>query len=209
MIYFDIETCPADNADAFLPEIKPPGNIKKAETLAAWERDDKPKLIEQARADAALSPLTGRVLCIGTVRDDSDVVQFYEGPEDYLLGNFWADFTLERAKKTQWVGFNSTGFDWPFLVKRSWIVGVAPARIFDERGYLPDNLIDLRKVWQCGDRQSHGSLDVVCRLMGLGKKTGQGADFAKLYNDDATRNKALDYLGNDLLMTRALAQKIL
>jgi len=208
MTYFDVETTAAPNAAEFIPDPKPPGSMKKADTIAEWERTEKPKLIEQALADAALSPLTGMVLAIGVLTDDETTI--FDAPEDFLLQAFWTYFTAHRNRGLeQWVGFNSSGFDWPFLVKRSWIVGVKPARIFDDRGYLPDSLIDLRKVWCCGDRQAHGSLDVLCRLMGLGSKTGSGADFGKLYLDMKTREQALEYLRNDLALTRKLGERIL
>ena len=50
-IYLDIETIPTDRAavrDYIAATITPPGTMKKAETIAAWVKDDKPAAIEEA-----------------------------------------------------------------------------------------------------------------------------------------------------------------
>jgi hypothetical protein len=52
------------------------------------------------------------------------------------------------------------------------------------------------------------SLDKLCGFFGLARKTGSGADFARLYNDPATRGEALAYLRNDLKMTAQAAVKL-
>jgi hypothetical protein len=194
-IVFDIETGPAANAREFCKEPK----------------DKRNKSIEDQLADAALSALTGRVLLVGCMNHDGSDVRWFEGPEDYLLLNFWGFYgEMLHAKETvKWIGFNCASFDWPFLVRRSYINGVKPARVFTERGYLADNLIDLRTIWACGDRQAAGSLDMIGRAMGFDGKTGDGAQFAALYNDDATRQQAIDYCHADLILTASIATRIL
>jgi hypothetical protein len=194
-LVFDIETGQAANAREFCKEPK----------------DKRNKSIEDQLADAALSALTGRVLLIGVMNQDGSDLRWFEGPEDYLLQNFW-DFYAGPQRVTEtvkWIGFNSTSFDWPFLVRRSYINGVKPGKVFNERGYPADGLIDLRAIWGCGDRQAAGSLDTIGRAMGFTGKTGDGAQFAALYNDEKTRQQALDYCHNDLLLTAAIATRIL
>lgn len=217
MIILDIETTAAENAAQFIAEPKPPGSMKKAETIAAWEREEKPGLIAKALEEAALSPLTGRVLAIGVLNDKlggpaGPVLLHEYATERELLAAFWELYKSTKypdEAAPQWVTFNGEGFDWPFLWKRSLINGLRPPRVFNARGYMLDHFIDLRRVWQCGDRQAHGSLDVIARLCGLAGKSGHGAEFGRLYADPATRPQALAYLAHDLQMTKQLAERML
>ena len=67
-------------------------------------------------------------------------------------------------------------------------------------------MIDLREVWQMGDRQAHGSLDAIAKHLGVGAKTGNGKDFAALWEKD--RQTAIAYLENDLSITAAIANRM-
>jgi hypothetical protein len=194
-IVFDIETGPAANAREFCKEPK----------------DKRNKSIEDQLADAALSALTGRVLLVGCMNQDGSNPLWFEGPEDYLLRNFWDFYNSQKSIKgdVRWIGFNCASFDWPFLVRRSYINGVKPAKVFNERGYPAEGLIDLRTIWACGDRQAAGSLDMIGRAMGFAGKTGDGAQFAELYNDEATRQQAIDYCHADLVLTASIATRML
>lgn len=101
------------------------------------------------------------------------------------------------------VGFNICSFDLPFLIRRSWKHGV-PVPFGIRRGrYWGEQVIDLRELWQLGDRQARGSLDAIARHLGVGAKNGDGKEFAALWQRD--RPKAEAYLRNDLDMTARVA----
>jgi 3'-5' exonuclease len=207
---FDCETGPAGNAKDFLVDPQPPGSIKKAETLAEWEKTEKPKLIQKQLDEAALSAITGQVLAVGVITHTGGISLFHDLNESTVLTEFWNFYRSARQHNhaSDWFGFNSTSFDLPFLFRRSIVNKIPPPPLFNERGYPLEHLRDLRAIWGCGDRQAPGSLDVLCRLLGIGAKTGNGADFAKLYRDESTREQALDYLRNDLLLTKQLAERL-
>src|SRR5688572_8585619 len=63
MITFDIETAPLPDEQIapFVPEFSAPSNYKDPEKIKAYIEGEKVKWLEQA----ALSPLTGRVVAIG------------------------------------------------------------------------------------------------------------------------------------------------
>jgi hypothetical protein len=217
MRFFDIETgpLPIEQIEAMIPEFNPAdvkvGNIKDPAKIA--------EKIEEARAGhrqgfidrAALSPLTGRVLAIGITTEEGQIECLAEEPhgsdqtiddEAALLDAFWSEIGPPPGKVVRWAGFNIFGFDLPFLVKRSWILGVPVPPIRRGR-YWADWLIDLREVWQLGDRQAAGSLDAIARAFRVGEKNGDGAMFAELL---ATKpEEALAYLRNDIEMTRKVA----
>lgn len=67
-------------------------------------------------------------------------------------------------------------------------------------------MVDLREVWQLGDRQARGSLDSIARHLGVGQKNSDGAAFAALWQSD--REKALAYLKNDLELTLKVAEAL-
>lgn len=207
---FDIETGPLPDIilDALMPEFEAGANLKDPDKIAADIAKKKVRFKEQA----ALSPLTGRVLAVGFLPDfGKESVIIGDDDEKVLLGRVWDHFRTGGGYgghyRPQFVGFNIHGFDLPFLVKRSWVNNVAIPPNVRQGRYWADWFIDLRETWQLGDRQSEGSLDSICRALGLGEKNGSGAEFAKLWRED--REQAIKYLLNDLNMTAALAARLL
>jgi hypothetical protein len=201
-IYFDIETeaLPGEELKHDLPPFEAPKTYKDPKKIAAY--------VEQKRVDyvekAALSPLTGRVLAIG-IASAKDGQGVFEGAEDYLLGEFWKYF--RHNNEAQWVGHNTHSFDWPFLIKRSWKLGVpVPSGIKDGRWYRP-NLRDTMELFTGGSYGERISLDRLGRYFGVGSKNGQsGAHFAETYHND--KPAAIAYLYNDLALTQAVFERM-
>lgn len=123
--------------------------------------------------------------------------------EAAVLREFWISCRGEMGRINQMVGFNSNLFDLPFLIRRSWKHRVAMPLGIRRGRYWADEMIDLRDAWQMGDRQARGSLDTIAKHLGIGGKTGNGAEFAKLWQSD--RTKAVEYLRNDLELTAKMA----
>jgi uncharacterized protein YprB with RNaseH-like and TPR domain len=209
---FDIETGPLPEAEleAMLPKFDPAevkvGNIKDpakiAEKIAEAEANHRKDFFEKA----ALDPLTGRVLAIG-LHDGNDMEPFSviaSDSEESILTEFWIKVRGDMGRVNQMIGFNTHLFDLPFLIRRSWKHRVEVPWGVRRGRYWGDEMVDLRNEWQLGDRQAKGSLDAICKHLGLGQKSGSGADFARLWVED--RPKAIEYLKNDLLLTAKLAQ---
>jgi hypothetical protein len=68
--------------------VKAPGNIKKAETIEAWERDEKPAAVLEAVRKTGLDGTYGRICCIGFAVDDEPVECAFGNEED-VLRNFF------------------------------------------------------------------------------------------------------------------------
>lgn len=222
MIVFDIETGPIDEPELSdrLPKFDPSsvkcGNLG-AEKSALKIAEAKAEFEQEAKSRAALSALTGRVLAIGYRSEKACVIAHVaavEGGETGLLEQFWRRFSACKADRRLMVGHNIAGFDVPFLLRRSWLLGVEiPADVFDPSGrYLSRVFRDTMLLWQCGVyRDSYVSLDMLGRALGLGGKTEgvSGGDFAGLYwGDQEQRGKALEYLIRDVELTWAVAQKL-
>jgi predicted PolB exonuclease-like 3'-5' exonuclease len=203
---FDIETAPAPVGElvAVMPEFTAPANYKDADKIARSIEEQKSKWI----ADAALSPLTGRIVCIGCMAP-GNTTSILEGTEQDVLKSFFDMIRFgSMGANGRFVGFNCHSFDLPFIVKRAWKHGLDIPALRQGR-YWANWIVDLREIWQMGDRMAAGSLGVIAQFMGLGKKSGDGAEFAKLYYDTSTHEQALDYLRNDLKLTKAIAQRIM
>lgn len=203
-IVFDIETeaLPEAELKQFMPEFEAPGNIKDPEKIKNAIAEKRKAWIENAALDA----MTGRVLAIGLWIPDSFVLISEPATESEIVYEFWDSIQGAPGVLHHLIGFNCCLFDLPFLIKRSWRLGV-PVPLGIRRGrYWGDNITDLRDVWQMGDRQAHGSLDTISRHLAVGQKSGNGKEFAALWHSD--RAKAEEYLKNDLALTAAIARKL-
>lgn len=227
-VIYDIETEGATSIE-FLKEIYPPypqfvpegvkcGNLKTQE-----EKDLKIESARQAHADqevqhweaklekAALTPETGRVVTIGYLRadapDEDAVLDDADFDEVRLLKRFWASYRRVRSERGRFVGWNSNGFDLPYLIKRSWILGVpVPTDLYRGR-WISDTWLDLMTAWTCYGFKEWVKLDVCARILGLGNKTDQaccGKEFAAWYRDPARHEQAVHYGKLDLTLTRAI-----
>ena len=205
-IVFDIETGPLPAAEiaAMLPEFDPAevkvGNLKDAEKIAAKIAEAKANHLADFTERAALSPVTGRVLCIGWLAGGA-FSYFGDDDEATLLRDFWAG-----TEDVELIGFNIVPFDLPFLIRRSWKLGVDVPLFIRHGRYFADTITDLRAEWQLGNREFRGGLDYVARFLGLGEKNGSGKDFATAWETD--RKGALNYLENDCRLTAKIAERM-
>ena len=115
----------------------------------------------------------GRVVTIvvGRIKDNKIYLKSYASyDEKELLEGFNKDLELvyQSNPNTKLVGFNSNGFDSPFLLKRSIINGVTPASPLDEGTSKPWDMkaLDLAKIWQ-GSAFYPDSLIAVATALGL------------------------------------------
>lgn len=166
---------------------------------------------------AALSAMTGRVLAIGYyyTEDESTDVEFIGRPfgkdatltEISVIANFW-NYYEAADEHTKIVGHNIAGFDLPFLIQRSWILGIEVPRGVIEGRFFAKKFADTMQVWACGKvgNGSMAKLDDLAKVFGVGSKTGNGAMFAELFEKD--RAAAIEYLKNDVAITYAVAKRM-
>jgi hypothetical protein len=106
-------------------------------------------------AEAALSPLTGRTLAIGFKPPRGDVqirhVADMDEDERNLLSMFWRLTRRSFQAKELMVGHGIFRFDLPFLLRRSWMLGVEPVESAFDGKYWHRSFADTMKIWQCGD----------------------------------------------------------
>lgn len=174
---------------------------------------------------ATLNPMLGRVLAIG--------IGFVDGSNHYLALNDPTDENEAGMLEEWWnefygpcwrmgysiIGHNIHEFDIPFLVKRSWMLGVDMPDVITRGRYLDDQIVDTSKVWQCGSRGGdYIKLDTLGKVLGCGGKLDEvdsqgnkigGGDFHRLYfGSSEDRGKAMDYLEADVELTRKVAGRL-
>ena len=244
-VIFDIETGPRPLAEIehFYqpPEALPPwddsmvkyGNAKReelraekrAEQFAAYQvllDSHGPKMLAHKAewlSKAALSPVTGRVLLIGTLASDDKPLFFDYDDEREILSDFWEATERTLADRIPIIGHNSNGFDLPFLVRRSWMLGVPVPREVRQGRYWNPLFRDTMEVWNCGARD-YVKLNALGDCFGVGQKTEgvSGGDFSKLWfgelpfeqwgTPEDQRRKAYEYNAQDLRLTAAIAAKM-
>lgn len=155
--------------------------------------------------NAPLSAVTGRVVSIGVNGRSRTLLHAHDLGEDETLRKFWLMYS--RTNPRPWVGWNIAGFDIPFLLQRSWTLGVdVPEGITVPPRYYPAlRFIDLMEVWRCGSRSTprkgHAQLATVARSLGRDvERHNGGAVYHRwiVSDDPAERERAVQYLNCDL-----------
>lgn len=204
ILIFDIETAPAEDGEPFDESEVALGNRKDPEKIKAYIDTVRSLYVQEA----SLSATTGKVLVIGWYEPGRGVYSALEGSEYEVISNFWRNINdaFEQNPNTRFVGFAILEFDLPFLIRRSWRLGIeTPNWVFYGR-YISPNFVDLLGWWRCGVRQDSISLDRFARFLRVGGKDRTGKDFHVFYEKDP--RGALQYLYNDLNLCAKLAERL-
>lgn len=151
---------------------------------------------EEEKRRGALSPFTGRIVCIGVMNVDTgrscalyevpgqeevitrkeDDRTFISGTEKQILEKFWEFMRAED----RFISFNGRQFDGPFLMIRSAILGVTPTRDLVGKRYQFHPNCDLREVLNfqgtLNPRQMRFNLDLACKAFGITSSKSDGMD---------------------------------
>jgi predicted PolB exonuclease-like 3'-5' exonuclease len=208
-IIFDIETGSRTRAEleAIRPEFEAPRNIKDPAKIAAAIEEKH----EEWLGKAALCASTGRVVAIGVCTHPANVTTIIgtENPADEarVIADFW--HLVRKNPNARLVGFNSNGFDLPFLIRRSMLLGIPYPGDIREGRYWSRRCIDLMESWTLGIYGERISLDRLAKAFGLEGKNGHGAEFCRLWEGTPDeRSKARAYLLNDIALTARLGQRV-
>jgi predicted PolB exonuclease-like 3'-5' exonuclease len=185
-IFLDIETLPCADPDLIAEltsGIRPPGSMKRADTIAKWEAEERPQAVADAIARTSLDGAYGRVCAIGWAVGDDDP-KVLVGPEREVLDAFLGEVQLVlqpedgRPQVAKWIGHNLAGFDLPFLRKRCVIHGLRPPlQLLDAMHFRPWNeaIADTMLMWD-SDRDKRISLDRLCKVLSIPSPKADGID---------------------------------
>ena len=232
---FDIETSPKSSVlDGFFmdtpvfreTDVKV-GNLKDEAKIAAkieQAKIDHEKVVsdytEAVTKKCCLDADYGHVVAIGVMYLDeamkptrTDILSGTKDGEATMLQGFWRAFEKIRGSYGQMFGWNIQNFDLPFLIKRSWHLGVeVPSDAVDKYRFFHPVFIDLMKVYTFGGfgKDAYCKLEKACTAFGFiqpeGLKVTGGIFWREWASGDAERmEEAKRYLQNDLDMTLAVA----
>lgn len=215
-LYIDIETIPTRSvtvANRISANVKPPGTLKKADTIAAWEKDQKPAAVEEAIDKTALNGAYGHICCFGFAVDDGDVSSLSwplnVGSEERAIRGFF-DIVGEAIgnRFPTIVGHNVAEFDIRFIWQRCIVLGIrVPAWLPRDPKPWGNEVVDTMAAW-AGARNTI-SMDNLCFALGVpGKGDIDGSMIGKLF-DDGRHKEIAAYCRDDVERTRAIHKKMM
>jgi predicted PolB exonuclease-like 3'-5' exonuclease len=177
----DIETIGTNRQDVrdyIAATVSAPAQMKKAETIAAWEANDKPAAVEEAVAKTGLDGSFGRVCVIGWAVDDGEPMTVASADDEgYLLREFAMRLVIPPSERhtTTVIGFNCAAFDLRFLTQRYIVHGIKPpmviARAAQAKPWESEKLFDCMVQWAgIGGRIS---LDKLCLALSIPSPKGE------------------------------------
>lgn len=224
MLIFDIETGPLPEEQLRQLYVEPTYEEFAASCDSRWKPETvKGKYEELLKTGwqkfvdvAALDPTTGQVLAIGYysfkpsggIAIKPDLARDHQYGENELIAAFWQQYMKCHKSGRRMAGVSIFGFDLPFLVRRSWILGIDIPQTVRNGRYFDHIFTDLCDVWLCGQRfgETPANLNAIARALGVGQKNGNGADFARLLAEQP--EEAIAYLRQDLELTAACAVRM-
>ncbi len=189
-IIFDLETIPSQQPDArelVRASIKPPGTLKRADSIAAWWENEAAAAVEDAYRKQSLDGgLAGEIISIAAVTPDGRQwvrCRAQGEPEAELLLAFGAQVEawIDEDARAVAEGFNfaqdpflvahNTAFDLGFLWRRCIVNGVRlPFKVPGPMARAGQHYGDTMLLWAgWGNRVS---LDALCRALGVPSPKG-------------------------------------
>jgi len=213
-IYIDIETIPSQEMwahDYIKDTIRPPAQMKKPETIAKWEAEEKQSAILEAMDKLALDGAMNHIICIGVAINDHAPRSFIakthlEEPKvlreffDYVQGNCG-----KWGISNKWVGHNISGFDLKIIRQRSMILNVKPVIEIPFMAKPWDlNPFDTMVQW---DAKNFVKLDKIARAFGIVGKSMSGAEVYPKWKEGLF-DMIADYCEADVEMTRKVYKRM-
>lgn len=216
-IFIDIETCPAQNPQVRIDiaaSIEPPGNISKAETIAAWHADKKPLAVEEAWRKTSFDGATGHICVIGFAVDDDESQSIFMddwlGYERNTLLKIYDEIdrvcTDQPNSRPTFIGHNLIEFDFRFMFQRSVVLCVKPSRFipFNCKPW-DDGVYDTMQRWGA---RAGGSLDRITKALGLAGKGDIDGSMVWDYVKSGRIAEIAEYCKGDVDLTRALYKRM-
>lgn len=212
-LYLDIETIPSQ-----LPEVRsrlakqvtPPGNIKKAESIATWERDKKGAAVDERMEKTSFDGGLGHVCCIGAIHSSLtvDTEHVFNDMDEQKSLEAFAAFLRGFTFPAVIVGHNVNNFDIRFLWQRAICLGVhLPGWFPKDPKPWGEETFDTMTAW-AGAKGSISMDNLAFNLGVEGKGDVDGSMVAKMWQDGKHQEIA-DYCMDDVRKTRTIHEKFI
>lgn len=227
-LFIDIETIPSQQADAreqVRATIKPPGTLKKTESIAAWWEHESAAAVEDAyRRQSLDGGLAGEIISIAACTPDGRQwvkCRTQAEKESELLLAFGAQVEswIDQDARAVAEGFNyaqdpflighNAAFDIGFLWRRCIVNGVRlPFKVPGPMARAGQHYGDTMLVWAgYGNRVS---LDALTRALGVRSPKDNGMDGSQVFDAwlAGEHERIAEYNLNDALATAAVWHRL-
>ncbi len=146
--FFDCETRRTGNPQLIArlqASVKPPGNISKAETLAAWWKEKAPAAMLEAVEATSLDGTYGRLASFAWATGDY-AAKVVSGDDEVGMLHVAQQFFNERTAQSQLVAFNGE-FDLRFLKQRMIVHRISVPTAIHAALSHKDGYFDPMKEW--------------------------------------------------------------
>lgn len=205
VVTLDIETIPSQSPDLlakFREDVKPPGNIKKPESIARWMEESAGGAASERVAKTSFDPAYGHICTIGWAVDDDEPMTAHAsevGQEADLLRAFFGSFNAFH--RLTFVGHNVRSFDLRFILCRAVVLGVRVPLSFPRDPKPWDKTVfDTMLAWS-GARGTI-SMDRLCEALSLPGKDGFDGSMVAQAWLDGEHGRIAEYCADDVRKTR-------
>ena len=211
VLFLDIETVPKQPSFEDLNETEQAFWDKKSARLR--DEEESPADVYQR---AGIYSEFGKIVCIsvGLIIKKSGsygfrVKSFYGQDEAALLRDF-ADMLKKFAEKDHaWLcAHNGKEFDFPFIIRRMLINGVAVPKLLNIAGKKPWEVpfLDTMELWKFGDYKHYTSLNLLTYLFDIPtpKDDIDGSMVSQIYHEDKDLERIARYCEKDALAVAQL-----
>jgi len=213
-LFIDIETVPAGEKPT-VDLLKAPGQMKKADTIAAWHADTAARAedLDDIYRKRSLSYIDGRILCISYAVGHGPIRGLIDDDEEALITRFQEELrTIDDAiykRANTLVGHNAMAFDFPYLFLRAAKYGCLDLMSLFSVPNPWEFFKDTMKMFCMTDRKGMISLARACAFFGI---TGvkDDMDGSMVYDEYLAGNgqKILEYCMRDVDNLRKLYLKL-
>lgn len=198
VMFVDIETGADEAAIKLLDAPTAPKNIKDPVKIEAAIAEKLADTIEHAPLNRDI----GKILAIGYAigRDGSVMTNIVskKNTEKSVLQDFWMQFAIVHGRAA---GYNILGFDFPFILRRSFALGVKPSIIPHLSKYRTEPITDLMMILCDWNYLEAKKFKWICKRYGI-KLEAEGVDGSMV--KDMSPEEIHVYLHSEVAATREL-----
>ena len=205
-LYFNINTGSNENAKSFFTPKEPRRNKDGSKHASDKSTEEQ---YEAFLKDAALDPMTGKILVIHFWSNINKELIYYIGDETGMLKSFWEVYT----QHDRYVTHSGNAFDWPYIIRRSLMLGISVPMFPYDRFKTDVNYVDMAEIWNFGRVQSGTcvSLRNLCKAMGVDaglKETNP--EISENFEHELKNNyeRTMQYAADEVRVLRELDLKI-
>lgn len=215
-LYLDIETIPAQTAEAkarVAATVKPPAQMKKADTIKAWEVEQKAAAVEEAIAKTSFNAAYGQICCVGFAFDDGPVASVSwptnADNEGLAISGFFDTASQVIGNRFPViVGHFIAGFDLRFIWQRCMVLGIrVPGWVPKDPKPWDASVFDTMTAW-AGAKDTI-SMDNLCMALGIEGKGGVDGSMVAGMFAEGRHAEIAEYCRGDVERTRQIHKRMM